>query len=1013
MKKCTFLWFLLINLSLFAQKQPFYKEDFSSGKLPPGWRIPKVGTWDPQWIVTNQPYPGSFRYQQQAPPIASASRGYHLQFQAGYFTDEDVEQWIKKKQYPDGYVISAPLDCRGRSSVILRFQQSFRWWDHGASDSAGLWVGVSTDSLHWQQWDMRHDIRPGTDMLLPLSEQINISAWAANQPKVFLRFYWKGLQAWYWMVDDIELSEADKNDVGLVRLLSQSENGNHFGRDDDLKVSIRNYGSASISKPIRILVNLDGHPLASKTLDANVHPLKTGEEREVVFSHVDLSRAPVHRLVFSTSLEGDESPSNNILSRTISTAATSLGRLTKWERLPNGLSLHSGVTQLKVLFYNNDIFRIWLSPDGHFTDPAGSDIVINRKVYHPDLKVTEDKGHIYISSPACRLQVQKAPILFTLLDARGRTLWTESAPLVFGEKTVQHLVYDSTEYFYGGGMQNGYFSHKDSMILIEKGGGWNNGGRPNPVPFYMSSRGYGALRNTFDAGSYDFTRSMALSQNENRFDCFYFVGSDLKDILGDYTALTGRPFLPARWQLGLGDANCYNKKGSTPDVIRMVADAYIRYDMPRGWILPNDGYGCGYTQLDSTVRELHKRGFYTGLWTENGVDKIATEVGQYGTRLCKLDVAWVGPGYKYALDGCRAAYKGIENNCDGRGFVWSVMGWAGTQRYSVVWTGDQKGDWEYIRFHIPTIIGSGLSAQNCATGDVDGIFGGSAKNYVRDLQWKCFTPVFMTMSGWAKTDKQPWKYGEPYTSINRKYLRLKMRLTPYMYTLMHVAHETGIPAVRALLLEYPRDTVTLGRATAYEYLLGPSFLVAPVYKDVEERDSIYLPEGQWVDYWDGRIYEGKQWLHHYPAPLDKLPLFVRAGSIIPLYPQMNYDGEKRLDTVTLDIYSSGIRSSYQLYEDDGLTRAYQKGKFALTSIRLVETKGITVLTIDPVQGHYKGMLPRRHYCLLLHTRKNPKSVLVNGKKVHTYHFDREDKNGLLTVNTGDMPVTRQTSVTIQ
>lgn len=120
-------------------------------------------------------------------------------------------------------------------------------------------------------------------------------------------------------------------------------------------------------------------------------------------------------------------------------------------------------------------------------------------------------------------------------------------------------------------------------------------------------------------------------------------------------------------------------------------------------------------KLDSTVKELRKRGFYTGLWTENGVDKIATEVGKYGTRLCKLDFAWVGPGYKYALDGCRAAYNGIENNSNSRGFVWSVMGWAGTQRYSVVWSGDQKGNWEYIRFHIPTVIGSGLSAFNCAT----------------------------------------------------------------------------------------------------------------------------------------------------------------------------------------------------------------------------------------------------------------------------------------------------------
>ena len=161
------------------------------------------------------------------------------------------------------------------------------------------------------------------------------------------------------------------------------------------------------------------------------------------------------------------------------------------------------------------------------------------------------------------------------------------------------------------------------------------------------------------------------------------------------------------------------------------------------------------------------------------------------------------------------------------------------------------------------MIGSGLSAFNCATGDVDGIFGGSDSTYSRDLQWKCFTPVFMVMSGWAKKDKQPYIYGEPYTSINSKYLQLKMRLTPYMYTLMHEAHTTGVPAVRGLVLENQNDSVTWSTSTQYEFLLGQSFLVAPVWKPEAKRDSIYFPQGKWIDYWDGKIYRGKQWLNNY------------------------------------------------------------------------------------------------------------------------------------------------------
>lgn len=1005
----TCVWVIVAFVSE-AQKRPFYKEDFSGGQLPAGWYIPKVGNWDPQWIVTNQPYPGSYKYQQQAPPIASKSRGYHLQFQAGYFTDEDVDNWLKKKQYPDGYVVSAPINCSGKQSIILKFQQTFRWWDYQPNDTSGLFVGVSIDGIHWEQWDMRREIKNATDMLVPLNEEVNISKWAANQPQVFLRFYWKGLQAWYWMVDDIELYEADKKDAGIVRLLSQSETGNNFSSADELRLRIRNNGSETITDKIIVTAKVDGKDIAAQTFDASVTPFKSEEQREVVFPNIDLAQLPVHKLDFDLQLSGDETNENNRLQQTVSKDASALGDLTHWKKLSNGIELQSGVSKLKVLFYKDDIFRIWLSPDGNYTNPAANDIVINDKVYSPSVKITEDAKNIYIKSASCKLQIQKNPVLFSLFDKAGKNIWAEKQPLTFGTKTIQQLIYRNDEYFYGGGMQNGYFSHKDSTILIEKGGGWDNGGRANPAPFYMSSRGYGALRNTFDVGAYDFTKSMTLSHNENRFDCYYFVGTSLKDVLDGYTEITGRPFMPARWQLSMGDANCYNKKGTTPDVIKLIADEYVKNDMPRGWILPNDGYGCGYTKLDSTVKELHKRGFYTGLWTENGVDKIATEVGTYGTRLCKLDVAWVGPGYKYALDGCKAAYEGIEKNSDGRGFVWSVMGWAGTHRYSVVWTGDQKSSWEYIRFHIPTVIGSGLSAQNCATGDIDAIFGGSDKTYVRDLQWKCFTPVLMTMSGWAKKDKQPWVWGEPYTSINRKYLQLKMRLTPYMYTLMNKAYQTGVPAVRGLLLEYPKDPVTWGKATEYEYLLGPSFLVAPVYKDEEKRDSIYLPEGKWIDYWDGKVYSGKQWLNNYAAPLDKLPLFVKSGAIIPMYPKMNYDGEKPLDTLSLDIYPNAT-TTYQLYEDDGLTREHRKGVYAITNIAAVQKAGTITVTINAIKGNYKGMLAKRSYTLYVHSAKKPAAVTVNGKGISSWSYNAADRDGIISINSGQWDV--RTNVVIE
>jgi alpha-glucosidase (family GH31 glycosyl hydrolase) len=542
----------------------------------------------------------------------------------------------------------------------------------------------------------------------------------------------------------------------------------------------------------------------------------------------------------------------------------------------------------------------------------------------------------------------------------------------------------------------------------------------------MSTAGYGAFRNTFKPGKYSFHDPLSLSHNEFRFDCYYFYGLSLKKILDGYTQITGRPFMPPRWALEAGDANCYNRKGTTtPVVIDSIAKKYREHDMPGGWILPNDGYGCGYTKLDSTVKELHKYGFYTGLWTENGVERIKYEVGTTGTRLCKLDVAWVYRGYDFALDACKTAFTGIEDNSDARGFVWSVMGWAGTQRYSTVWTGDQSGDWEYIRFHIPTVIGSGLSAQNAATGDIDGIFGGSPKTYVRDLQWKCFTPVLMSMSGWAKYMKQPYIYGDPYTSINRKYLKLKMRLTPYIYTYCNEAWETGTPTVRGMVLEFPDDPVSLGKETQYQFMSGEWLLVAPVFKDEEKRDSIYFPEGTWIDYWDGTKYKGPVWISDYNAPLEKLPLFVKSGAIIPMYPEMLYDNEKPKDPVTLDIYPDG-NTAFELYEDDGLTREHRKGIFAKTLIEVKHTGSGTQIVVHPVKGSYKGMPAQRKYILQIHLSQAPVKVRMNGKKVKLqksrdkyeasetgWYFNPADHKGMVYIKTKPVELKTGFSVNLE
>jgi alpha-glucosidase len=165
-------------------------------------------------------------------------------------------------------------------------------------------------------------------------------------------------------------------------------------------------------------------------------------------------------------------------------------------------------------------------------------------------------------------------------------------------------------------------------------------------------------------------------------------------------------------------------------------------------------------------------------------------------------------------------------------------------------------------------------------------------------------------------------------------------------------------------------------------------LIAPVWKDEEKRDSIYLPDGKWIDYWDGKTYAGHQWINNYPAPLDKLPLFVRSGSIIPQYPEMDFDGQKPVDTLTLDIYPAKS-DVFDLYEDDGKTREYQKGKWSVTRISCRQDEGSIRIVIDSTSGSYTNMATTRNYQLQIHTTRKPRLMLINGVRIANGQISRQ------------------------
>ncbi len=695
-------------------------------------------------------------------------------------------------------------------------------------------------------------------------------------------------------------------------------------------------------------------------------------------------------------------------------------------------------------------------------DPSKTQILL------PD--ATEDSSRVrfsdspseYVwSTTALTLVLNKEKGVFRCLLSSGEEVFAQPTPVEFvaatsntAAQSVLRLSCAPGANYFGGGQQNGDFIHTGKKIQILADCKWDEGGHPNPAPWMISRAApgvyFGILRHTFAPGEYDFTdpQQIAMAHSEARFDAFFFVGRSFDEILDGYTQLTGRPnFIPV-WGLELGDADAWMTRDketrepkqnddlsyteTTLDVIERNAERYRADDMPCGWLLVNDGYGCKYMQLAWVVEALKGLGFHTGLWTEGALDRMAWEVGTAGTRVQKIDVAWSGPAYQHGLECNNSAYRGFMDNSDARAFIWTCQGWAGTQRYAVCWTGDQYGNWDLIRYHIPTVTGSGMSAQAYATTDIDGIFGGSNETFLRDLQWKCFTPALYVMNGWSDVNKAPWSYPEPYKSIIRAWLKWKLRLTPYMYALCREAWERGTPIVRPLAWNYPDDETALGDSVKYLMMLGRDFLVAPVYEPMETTDGwylrgIYLPEGTWYDYNDGRRVLGGKWLTAYPVTLETLPVFVRGGAIVPMYPETLYSTQVPKDTITFDIWPDGA-SGFDLYEDDGETRAYERGEWTRQRIRVsappAAIAGDIRIEIDGVTGAgYTGAPEERAYELWLHTAAKPASVIADGMEVlalsatnsaaaaaiykaspQCWYYDAAEKGGTVKIRLSKRPV---------
>lgn len=331
---------------------------------------------------------------------------------------------------------------------------------------------------------------------------------------------------------------------------------------------------------------------------------------------------------------------------------------------------------------------------------------------------------------------------------------------------------------------------------------------------------------------------------------------------------------------------------------------------------------------------------------------------------------------KTVYEGCRT------DDPTRRHMIFTRSAFPGIQRYgSVFWSGDVGNDWETLRRQIVSGLGLVSTGLPWWTYDAGGFFrpGNQHSNadyiecMIRWIQAGTFLPL-MRVHGYM-SDTEPWRYGEEAERVISKYLELRYRLLPYIYSEAARVSYDGSTLMRPLVFDFVNDEEALKQDV--EYMFGPSMLINPVIEKGATTYQSYLPEniGGWYDFWTGKQYVGKQYVST-NIDIEKMPVFIKAGSILPLGPAKQYAAEKSDEPIALHIYS-GADATFCLYEDEGINHNYESGAYSLIPLTWNEDK--QTLTIGKRQGEFEGMQQKRTFTIVKGDAK--KEVVYTGKKI--------------------------------
>ena len=331
----------------------------------------------------------------------------------------------------------------------------------------------------------------------------------------------------------------------------------------------------------------------------------------------------------------------------------------------------------------------------------------------------------------------------------------------------------------------------------------------------------------------------------------------------------------------------------------------------------------------------------------------------------------------------RAMYEGARSISDQR--VWSIDRnfYLGAQRYAYAeWSGDISTGFSSMEWQEARMLSTISLGEPHWTMDTGGFHGHpDPENYARWMEFAAFAPI-MRVHGDLNQHRQPWAYGDQAESDAKAALDLRYRLIPYMYAYECQAHDTGIGIIRPLFWEFPEDAARTVTITD-EWMFGDDLLVAPIVQEGQEHKTIYLPPGQWFDYFRGQRYDGAKNIVYTvdPHTWSDIPLFVRAGAIVPTADVEQYVGQHAVARIYLDVFPTAAQSTFTYYDDDGITYAYEKGAFYKQQLSASDDG--TVVQFDSTAPSGTYVPPLRDYELRLHGI-SARSVAIGGAPAKQY-----------------------------